>query len=226
MDAWVAETAVVKSGVWFGLVAVAWCGCTSAWASAPWGTPAMGALGAHEHGVADLSVAIEGQRVDLILSAPSADLVGLERAPASGQEHSSVQERVTALETGDWFLWEGGRCQRVSVEVTLPARLTPAAADAEQGAGAGEGAQHAHEHHGDHDDQDEGADHGDGPHEQEHMDGTVHWQYRCEPGIRLRRVDVRLFESMPLQRIRAQVVSEWGQAAGDLTPRSRQLSLP
>jgi len=58
------------------------------------------------------------------------------------------------------------------------------------------------------------------------MDGMVTWQYRCESGTRLRSVDVRLFEAMPLERIRVQVVSDRGQAGGDLTPEARQLRLP
>lgn len=236
------------------------------------GVPAWGAIGAHEHGIADLSVAVEGRRVDLMLTAPTGDLVGLERAPASEQELASVQERVAALESGSWFNWDG-QCQQLAVEVTLPDVLTRLAKAADHGADAAPDGHHDHkqhghgdrnkhgdhdhkkqEHkkHGDHDhkqrdhkhkkhdhkhdkhahgdhekhghgDHDE---HGHGDHDHQHFDGSVTWQYRCESGARLRHVDVQLFELLPLERIRAQTISEGGQGAGNLTPRARRLSLP
>lgn len=214
-------------------------------------TSVWSALGTHEHGVAELSVAIEGERVDVMLTAPTGDLVGLERAPANEQERASVLERVAALESGNWFAFSGGRCQQVAVEVTLPVLLTAAApveAD-ESGASAtgkdghghhrhdhgsrGDGtgqAEHAHgqharhgQHHGHHHGQHHGMDDADVQH---HLDGVVHWQYRCETGVRLRHVDVQLFDLLPLQRIRAQTISERGQGARTLTPRVRRVNLP
>ncbi len=193
-------------------------------------TTAMGALGAHEHGVADLSVAIEGPRVDLMLTVPSGDLVGLERAPASEKERASVQERVAALESGNWFIWSGGRCQQVSVEVTLPALLTTLAPAAHHTTGAADGGHHDHDHGRHHDHDHNHHNHDDHGHsdsdDHEHLDGVVNWQYRCDDGARLRHVEVQLFDLLPLQRIRAQAISERGQGARTLTPRVRRLNLP
>ncbi|MCC5887024.1 MAG: DUF2796 domain-containing protein [Gammaproteobacteria bacterium] len=247
------------------------------------GIPLWAALGAHEHGVADLSVAVEGRRVDLMLTAPTGDLVGLERAPASQQELESVQERVAALKSGSWFSWDGS-CEQVSVDVNLPPVLTRLASAGDQPAGSADG--HGHDHkkhdhkkhdhkthdhsghkkhgHGDHKkpdrhehkhDHKHGGHHGhkhdghtehahgdhahgdhnhgdhihgdhEADHDHAHFDGIVSWQYRCESGARLRHVDVQLFELLPLERIRAQALSDRGQGAGNLTPRSRRLSLP
>jgi ABC-type Zn2+ transport system substrate-binding protein/surface adhesin len=179
-------------------------------------------------------VAVEGQRVDLMLTAPMADLVGFERAPTSEQERASIRERVAALETGSWFIWDGRTCEQVAVEVTLPAgMLTLATTAADDRAGGAERDHHGHHDHERHREQHdhqshahEGHEHEGHEHVHEHMDGMVSWQYRCEAGVRLRRVDVNLFDGLPLQRIRTQTVSDRGQGAGELTPSARRLSLP
>lgn len=200
------------------------------------GAPAWGGLGAHEHGVGDLTVAVEGTSVELMLTAPSGDLVGLERAPAGEAELEALRQRVAALESGSWFNWDGP-CQQVAVAVTLPAVLTTLASTAG-------GDDHGHHDHGEHGHRDhadaghrehkghehKGHDH-EGQrdpesHDHDHFDGSVHWQYRCESGTRLRHVDVQLFDLLPLERIRAQTISERGQGAGQLNTRARRLSLP
>ncbi|TVS16309.1 MAG: DUF2796 domain-containing protein [Gammaproteobacteria bacterium] len=259
------ETAGMKR---LGLMVFA--GSTAAWAG----------LGVHEHGVADLTVAIEGGRVDLMLTAPTGDLVGLERAPANAAEHDSIRERVAAIEAGSWFAWSNGNCEQVSVEVQLPETLLADPGHADHGHGK-EGRDHRHDHgqadhkHGDksakhdhghhrhaeaghkhrqedskpahghrhdhgaaatrherghdHDagDHDHGHDHDhDHDHDHKHMDGNVFWTYRCDSGVRLRHVEVELFELLPLERIRVQAVSDRGQGAGRLTPGARRFNLP
>lgn len=167
--------------------------------------------GAHEHGVADLSVAIEGGRVDVMLTAPTYDLVGLERAPRRQQEREAVEARVQALEKGQWFAWPGTSCEQVAVHVELPEILLAAPTEPEDGTHHHGHDHHHHEHH---------------DHDAAHMDGLVTWQYRCDPDERLRYVDVNLFDLLVLERIRAQTLSDHGQGAGRLTPDSRRLALP
>ncbi len=223
---------------------------------------AWAGLGVHEHGVADLTVAIEGGRVDLMLTAPTGDLAGLERAPANAAERDSIRERVAAIEAGNWFAWSNGNCEQVSVEVQLPETLLadPGHADHRHDHGKADhkhddkaakhdhGHRHAesgrkhrhedtkhdhghrhdhgsagtgHEHEHDHD----AGDH-DHDHDHEHMDGSVTWAYQCDSDVRLRHVQVELFDLLPLERIRVQAISDRGQAAGRLTPGSRRFNLP
>lgn len=219
------------------------------------------ALGAHEHGVGDLAVAIEGHRVDLMLTAPTGDLVGLERAPATKAEYDDIQRRIAAIEEGDWFAWRGHRCERVSVRVELPPKLLTrpengADHDHDHGHDDDDHDDHGHHHdhgHGSHDDHrhdshdhahghgnghghdhashddhdhEHGHHHDDDAHDHVHLDGMVTWVYQCQSGPRLRRMEVNLFDGLDLQRIRAQVVSEYGQNADRLTPNSRRLALP
>ena len=54
-------------------------------------------LDAHEHGVGQLNIAFDGQKIALELHAPGADIVGFEYAAESRQDRAAVDAAVTAL---------------------------------------------------------------------------------------------------------------------------------
>jgi hypothetical protein len=58
-------------------------------------------LDAHEHGAAELTVAIAGGDVAIDLQTPAFNVLGFEYAPTSEEEQALLAESVAALETGD-----------------------------------------------------------------------------------------------------------------------------
>ena len=54
-------------------------------------------LGAHEHGHSSLNVAIEGDRVEMELIAPGADIVGFEHAAESAEDRAAVEQAEAVL---------------------------------------------------------------------------------------------------------------------------------
>ena len=54
-------------------------------------------LGAHEHGHSALNIAIEGDRVEMELVAPGADIVGFEHAAESDEDKATVERAEAAL---------------------------------------------------------------------------------------------------------------------------------
>ena len=54
-------------------------------------------LGAHEHGHSALNVAIQGDRVDMELIAPGADIVGFEYEAKSAEDKAAVERAKTTL---------------------------------------------------------------------------------------------------------------------------------
>jgi hypothetical protein len=54
-------------------------------------------LGAHEHGVGQLEIAIEGQTVRIELHAPGADIVGFEHAAESAEDRGVIDRAVATL---------------------------------------------------------------------------------------------------------------------------------
>ncbi|MBB94171.1 MAG: hypothetical protein CML68_06180 [Rhodobacteraceae bacterium] len=55
-------------------------------------------LGAHEHGVGQLDIAIEGDSIVMELHAPGADIVGFEHAAESNEDKGMVKAALAALE--------------------------------------------------------------------------------------------------------------------------------
>ncbi len=70
-----------------------WCGA----ASFALAEDAKRELGAHEHGHSALNVAIEGDRVEMELMAPGADIVGFEHEAASADDKTVVAQAKAVL---------------------------------------------------------------------------------------------------------------------------------
>ena len=54
-------------------------------------------LESHEHGVGQLEVAIEGQKIAIDLHAPGADIVGFEYVAESSKDRKAVDTAITIL---------------------------------------------------------------------------------------------------------------------------------
>jgi hypothetical protein len=54
-------------------------------------------LGAHEHGVGQLNIAVDGEQVAMEFHAPGADIVGFEYVASSNADRSAIADGVAAL---------------------------------------------------------------------------------------------------------------------------------
>lgn len=82
-------------------------------------------LGTHEHGVGDLTLAVDGDVVEVVLQVPTIDLVGFERPLRDNAEHAAVADRLAALAGGNWLAFHGARCELAAFRVELPAAVRP-----------------------------------------------------------------------------------------------------
>jgi hypothetical protein len=177
--------------------------------------------GAHQHGVAALNVAVEGESLYLELLTPAANLVGFEHAPRGPQQHAAVAAAEAALRDGAALLRpsQAARCRQREAEV--PAGLGLAAPDEP----AEEGAEHSHqgEHHDHHHPSSRAHEH----HQAAHADLRASFHFACQRPGRLEGLDARaFFELFPAtQRIRVQVLGAGGQSAAVLTPGTPRLAL-
>lgn len=156
---------------------------------------------AHEHGVAELRVAVEGGEVAIEFATPLDNLVGFEHEPRTDGQRRALAAAEERLQQAQalFVLPEAAGCtvQAVSLDSPWP-----------QGGG------HAHDH-------DDGHDHGAG-----HAELVVDYRLRCSRPAALDGVQVRLFEAFPrLREIRAQRVSARGQGAAVLRPGKTALPL-
>jgi hypothetical protein len=79
--------------------------------------------GAHQHGHGSLNMAIDGNRVDIELIAPGADIVGFERKPESPAEKTAVEAaQKTLSEIGNVIVFPAAAgCKTAKVDVEIHA---------------------------------------------------------------------------------------------------------
>ncbi|MDF1669954.1 MAG: DUF2796 domain-containing protein [Roseovarius sp.] len=132
-------------------------------------------LDAHEHGVGELNIAVEGDTIAMELHAPGADIVGFEYAAKSAEDRAAIDGAVAALAKPlELFVFPASaQCSVTQASAELESD------DHEHEDHADEG---AHEEHDDHDDHDDG-EHADADvhddHE-EHAEGASHTEFHAE----------------------------------------------
>ncbi|MBH9307991.1 DUF2796 domain-containing protein [Pseudomonas aeruginosa] len=167
---------------------------------------AHGSLGTHEHGVAQLNVALDGKTLELELDSPAMNLVGFEHAASTAADKAAVAKARAQLEKPlELFaLPVTAGCSVASQELRSPLFGDKAPAPAHK-----EKAGHEHEH-----------EHG-------HADIHAHYQLSCEKPELLKLLTLaEFFKRFPAtQKIQVQLIGPDGQKGADLAPASAELKL-
>ncbi|WP_315901603.1 zinc uptake protein ZrgA [Salipiger bermudensis] len=179
------------------------------------------ALGAHEHGVGTLDIAIEGGRIEIALRAPGADIVGFEHAAASEADRAAVTAALAKLEDPLqlFALPEAAGCSVVSAHAELES----------------DAFEHEDEHDEDHGHENEDAhdDHGHDDHAEEHDDhiaghSEFHAEYAldCTAPAALSQIGFGYFEAFPnALELELQLLSDQGAQAIEITREAPVLDL-
>jgi hypothetical protein len=191
--------------------------------------------GPHEHGVAVLDVAVEGNEVHIELRTPAVNVVGFEHRPATPEQRRRVREALGRLQQGEGlFVFPAGAgCRLLSAQARTglldedappgpegwqaarPGHGDPAPAGGSEAGGTPRGPAPATYAHG----QDAHA-------EEEHAEFEASYRYACERPGAVDGIDVRLFAAFPrTERARVQLVGPRGQRAVELTPKRSRLKL-
>lgn len=167
---------------------------------------------AHEHGVGNLNVAVQGKEVEMELTAPGADIVGFEHKPSTTDQKKAVRDAVAVLKDGEklFSFPAAAGCRMEEAEVA-----SALIADEEHDHKDDHKDEHKHGHDDDH------AKEGAG---ESHAEFRVHYHFECERPDRLTHIDVRFFEQFPNAReLESQVIGAKGQTAAELTPTAARL---
>ncbi|UZE17362.1 DUF2796 domain-containing protein [Pseudomonas sp. B21-054] len=161
-----------------------------------------GSLGAHEHGVARLNAALDGQTLELELESPAMNLVGFEHAATSDADKAKVAAARAQLEK-----------PLALFNLPTTAKCTVAQQELESPLFGDEP---------DHEDHDEDAD-GDEHHE--HSEIHAHYQFTCAVPGALKNLDLAtLFKTFPAtQKIQVQLISPSGQQGVEVTAKAPAL---
>jgi Protein of unknown function (DUF2796) len=147
----------------------------------------------HEHGIAQIDIAVEAGRVRVMLDMPLEVLLGFERAPRDDAERQRADAAVAQLRNAASLFTPdpAARCTVGPVELKAPVLgLGPAAAPAPKS---------------------------------DHADLEASFEFICQDGFKAGFVEVGLFQAFPrLQRIDVQAVTRKGQMKATLRrPASR-----
>ena len=159
--------------------------------------PKHGSLGAHEHGIAQVNVALDGQALEVELQSPAMNLVGFEHAASSDADKAKVATVRRTLEQplALFNLPTAAGCELTEHELESPLfGGAPHADDAEHGKADG--------------------------HHHEHSDIHAHYQFTCTTPAALNQLGLAgLFKTFPAtQKIQLQLIAPSGQQGLELTP--------
>lgn len=158
---------------------------------------AHGPHAAHEHGVAELRVAIAGAEVEISFETPLDNLIGFEHEPRNDRQRKALQEALKTV----------GAFERLFV---LPAAAACAVVDVAVEAPFGSQDHHDHDH-----------DHGHG-----HAGVSAVYTLKCATPAALDVLQVKVFDVFSRTRqIRAERLSPRGQTAVTLRPKQADLPL-
>lgn len=141
-------------------------------------TAAETSHGAHEHGTAEIELAVEGSDVVVNFASPVHNLVGFEHAPRDDQDREAVAAALALLDDPEnlVLLQADAACTAVELDVHW-----------EVGS--------AEEEEPDHDEATEDDARDDQDNGEQHADVAVAVRYRCDRPDRLNALDVTAFES-------------------------------
>lgn len=163
-------------------------------------------LDAHEHGAAELNVALDDQTLEIELKSPAMNLVGFEHAAQSEADKARVTEVHNQLANPQPLFGLGtGNCT-----VSEQALESPLFADTRL--------HQAHDH--------EHAAHQADEHKDEHSDIHAHYQFSCQQPHDLKQLDLaELFSRFPgMEKIQVQLIGPKGQQGLELSPGNSTLN--
>ena len=181
--------------------------------------PAYSSERAHEHGVGSLSIAVEGNEVEIELIVPGSDVVGFEHLPSSESERQAVIMGAKTLrdDSGIVILSPKAGCRIEDVEIS-------------SGLMKNQKDDHKAEHKDEHKDEHK-AEHKDGhkhehkdEHKEVHAEFIAHYHFHCDHPEKLTGAKVGFFKVFPTAReLEVKWITSAGQGAAELTGDSPSL---
>ena len=152
---------------------------------------------AHLHGVAELTLAIEGNKLEISLESPAVNIVGFEHKATSKQQIKAVEQAKSILESSPrLFSFSGSDCVLQQASVDMSALIE----------------QDHHDHHDDeHDDE----------HDDSHSEVSADYHYQCAQGEKLDSISVNLIALFPsFEKLKVMWLTDSQQGAAELTATS------
>lgn len=156
-------------------------------------------LGAHLHGSGRLTIAAEGQSIEIELEAPGADIAGFEHVPGTSEEKDALVKATKALEAG---------LELFVLPAEAACRLEDVGVEFETG-----------EEDGDHDGHDAGHDAGhEAGAKERHAEFHARYELHCEVPEKLSQIETAYFKTFErAQSLAVEIVTGKGQDKRELS---------
>ena len=183
-------------------------------------------LDAHEHGVGQLDIAIDGQKIAMELHAPGADIVGFEYAAESAKDLAAVDAAVAKLSAplALFVLPEAAGCSIVEATAGLESEE-----EHEEHGDEHADDEHAKDEHGEHGhDEDEHAEDGHDEHADESGHTEFHAEYllNCAEPSAITGIDFAYFGSFPnALEVEVQIITDTGATSFEVERDAPTLDL-
>ena len=175
---------------------------------------------AHEHGVANLNIAVEGNNIYIEFASPAANIVGFEHHPRTHEQKDAVKDAVNKLQKGDALFILSAKSASKLVKSSVDTDIDK---DTEHHSEE-ELAHSKEEHHGHEEKHDE--DHGDAGKHERHSEFEARYQFACQKPGQLSQIEVMLFRAFPgIEHIEVQLLTETKQTAMELTAKKNKIAL-
>ncbi len=162
---------------------------------------------AHVHGLSELTLEMEGEKLEIQLQSPAMNLLGFEHKARTKNDIAAVEHAQSQLSNPDsLFLFSEGHCSVTDTAIDVSAVL-----DSE------------HDRHKDDEDKIETDDH---EHEDRHSEIIASYHYRCESTATLSAITVNLFEIFSgIQQVKTLWITEKQQGGLTLNAENRIINL-
>ena len=170
--------------------------------------------GAHLHGVAELTVALEENAIEMMFTAPAASVVGFESEAASSEQVKAVEDaRLVLRDPFRLVTFVGKKCDLIQAVVDLTA-ISSSQKDEHDDHDEGHD-----DHEEGHDDHEEGHDdHDSADGEESHSDIIAKYEFECSSDGQLKKLEFGPDELLfGLDKVNVMWVSESGQGAAEVT---------
>jgi len=175
---------------------------------------------AHEHGVAHLNVALEGNDLYMEFTSPAANIVGFEHHPRTHDQKDAVKGAANKLQEGDALFILSAESESKLVKSRVDTDIDKDADHhSESGHTPGEEGHHGQVEHHD-------IDHRETDGHARHSEFKAVYHFVCNKPDKLLQIDVRLFRVFPgIEHIEVQLLNETKQTAVELTAKKNKISL-
>ena len=162
-----------------------------------------GSHGVHVHGIAELTLVMEGPSLEINFTSPAMDVLGFEHASTTSAQKAAVEDAKTKLrDAGSLFLFTGADCTLLSVVVDMPNEQERVSRHHSV-----EIEQHSHDKN------------------VPHSDISAHYEFQCSDGQALESLQVgNVGLPFGLQKINAMWVMEAVQGAAPLTANQQRIN--